>query len=411
MRSYTNRNGDKVEVGKDHLDTAVLIKLQLQKASPSGRCSWRQLVNLMKEEGFDDAENNESYRCLIKDYQKSIGELPQVSEYADMVSDKKIESIKNLVGEIAYEKRNAQNEFRKLNKVRREIIDYTIITEQIRKELSEYDWSKIKFNYELIADGKKKMIVGLSDLHIGALVNIPNVNTYNYEIATQRMQSYLSKVLNIVKLEDISEVNVILLGDAIENPYMHNLAYNCEFTYSEQIIKASDLIIKFLVGLKERVNVTYSGISGNHDRHNSDKKKNLNGDHAVRGINEFVKSFIENSNVERITYEQALGDYEHTLSINGLNVKCVHGDLESINDNNILAKYSSIDGVDYSLVLMGHFHHYWTKEVGINKTICGFGSLKGADDHGKNAKMMSSVSQGVVLIDEDGEYEIRRVRV
>lgn len=410
MRSYTNRKGEKIEVTKEHLDTAVHIKIELQKASPSGRCSWRQLVNMMKEEGFDDAENSENYRCMIKDYQKSIDKLPQVEKYADMVADKKLDSIKNLVGEFAYAKREAQNQFRQLNKVRRDIIDYTLIAEQIREAIANHDWSKLEFKYKPIAKTKNKLIVGLSDLHIGALVDI-GINKYNYEIAQARMQEYLNKVIDVIEKEEVSEVYVILLGDAIENPYMHNLAYNCEFIYSEQLTKASDLIIKFLVQLKEYANVKYAGIGGNHDRVNADKKKNLNGDHAVRGINDYIRSFIENSKVERITYEQAVGDYEHTISLNGLNVKCVHGDLESINDNNTLAKYTSMDGIDYDLVIMGHFHHFWTREVGVDKHIYGFGSLKGADNHGKNAKMISAVSQGIVLIDEDGDYEVRKVKI
>lgn len=410
MRSYTNKKGEKVEVTKEHLDTAVEIKKQLQNASPSGRCSWQQLVKMMKEEGFDDAENSENYRCMIKDYQKSIGELPQVEKYADMIADKKLDSIKNLIGEYAYAKREAQNQFRQLNKIKRDIIDYTLIAEQIRESMALHDWSKIKFKYKPIAKTKKKMIVGLSDLHIGALVDI-GINTYNYDIAVKRMQEYLNKVINVIKKENISDVYVILLGDAIENPYMHNLAYNCEFTYSEQITKASDLIIKFLVGLKEYANVIYAGIGGNHDRINADKNKNLNGDHAVRGINEAVKSFVENSKVKRITYEKAVGDYEHSISLNGLNVKCVHGDLENINDNSILAKYASMDGINYNLVIMGHFHNFWTKEVGVDKHIYGFGSLKGADSHGKNTKMISSVSQGIVLVDEYGDYEVRKIKI
>lgn len=410
MRSYTNRKGDRVEVSKEHLDRAVEIKIELQKASPSGKCSWVQLKKMMEEEGYENAENSENYRQLVKSHQKSIGKLPEVEKYADMVTDKKIDSIKNLVGEVAYTKRETQNYFRQLNKVKRDVIDKTLIAEQIREGVESHDWSKLKFEYKPIIKSGKKMIVGLSDLHVGALIDIA-LNTYNYEVATKRMEEYLNKVIDTIVKEEIEEAYVILLGDAIENPYMHNLAYNCEFTYSEQIIKASDLIIKFLIGLSEYVNVRYAGIAGNHDRTNADKKKNLHGDHAVKGINEAINSFVTNSKAKRITYEHALGDYEHTIAINGIYVKCVHGDLESINDKDILAKYSAMDNIVYTLVIMGHFHHHWSKDIGIDKTIAGFGSLKGADNHGKNAKMLSAVSQGLVIVDEDGDYDVRKVRL
>lgn len=411
MKSYTNRKGEKVEVTKEHLDTAVKIKIELQKASPSGRCSWRQLVKMMEEEGFNDAENSENYRCMIKDYQKSIGELPQVEKYADMIADKKLDSIKNLVGEYAYVKREAQNEFRKLNKVRRDIIDYTLFTEQIANAFNNHDFSHLHFKYKpIVSKTDRKMIVGLSDLHIGALVDI-HLNKYNFEIATARMKDYMNKVIAEAKMQEITDVYLINLGDVIEHPYMHNLAYSCEFPLQEQILMASDLIIKFMMGLAdEKLNVTVAGIAGNHDRLNSDKKKNINGDHAVKGVNQAIKSFIENAKVERIAYQQAK-DYEHSISVNGLNVKFVHGDLDNPRDKNVVAKHSSLDGVDYSLIVMGHYHHFEIIEVGINKAVVVFGSMKGADSYGENGRLVSAPSQGIILVDENGDYEVKQIKI
>jgi hypothetical protein len=76
------------------LQTAVEIKKELQKASPSRRASMKQLVAMMEQEGFHDAESSESYRCMLKSYQKDIGELPEAPKHADMVADNKLESIK-----------------------------------------------------------------------------------------------------------------------------------------------------------------------------------------------------------------------------------------------------------------------------------------------------------------------------
>lgn len=411
MRSYTNKKGERVEVSKEHLDRAVEIKIELQKGSPSGRCSWRQLVDMMKEDGFDNADNTESYRCMIKDYQKSIGELPQVEKYADMIASKKIDSIKNLVGEYAYAKRDAQNQFRQLNKVRRDMIDYTLFVEEIGEAFREHDFSHLHFKYKPVESlNKKKMVVALSDIHVGALIDI-DINRYNYEIAQARMQEYLNKVIYEAKRDEITDIYLIGLGDMIEHPYMHNLAYSCEFTLSEQILMASDLFIKFMMGLADaKLNVTVAGIAGNHDRFNEDKKKSLNGDHAMKGINKAIQSFIENAKIERVTYEQAK-DYEHSVEINGVHIKFVHGDLDNHRDKNIISKHSSLDGVDYSLIVMGHYHHHEIIEVGIEKSVVVFGSLKGADSYGVKNRMVSSVSQGIIKIDEDGEIEIKRIKI
>lgn len=174
---------------------------------------------------------------------------------------------------------------------------------------------------------------------------------------------------------------------------------------------ASDLIIKFMMGLAdEKLNVTVAGIAGNHDRLNSDKKKNINGDHAVKGVNQAIKSFIENAKVERIAYQQAK-DYEHSISVNGLNVKFVHGDLDNPRDKNVVAKHSSLDGVDYSLIVMGHYHHFEIIEVGINKAVVVFGSMKGADSYGENGRLVSAPSQGIILVDENGDYEVKQIKI
>jgi predicted MPP superfamily phosphohydrolase len=409
MRSYTNKEGELITVSKEHLDIAIRIKQELQKASPSRKCAWRTHKQLMEREGFFDSDTNEQYRCMIKAYQKDIGELPEAPKYADMVADSKLESIKELVGEIAYEKRESQHVLRELNKVKRDVIDSTLIAEQIGRAFTAYDWSKVKFSYQPITPSNKKMIVAISDLHIGAVVNT-DVNTYNYEVALRRMNEYLNKVITEIKNNDISEVYLINLGDAVENPYMHNLAFNCEFNASDQIVRATDIIIKAIVALKEHAHVTVAGIAGNHDRYEENKNKSLDGDHVVRAINYSIQSFITNSKVERVTYEQA-DDYEHRVTLNGVNVKFLHGDLDGINDMNLIAKHSALDGIEYHLILMGHYHHHWIKEQGINKTVVGFGTLKGSDGYSKKIRRIVHPSQGIVIIDGEGNYEIKSFKL
>lgn len=415
MRSFTNRNGELIEVSQEHLDIAIKIKKELQNASPSRKCQWNKHKLMMEREGFFDSDTNESYRCLIKDVQKNKGLLPQATKYADMVSDGKLESIKELVGEVAYEKRENQHVLKELNKVKRDVIDFSLIAEQIGHAFKNHDFSSLKMKYspEVVADAfqipKTKMIVGLSDLHIGALVE-SDINTFNYDIAIKRMKEYLEKIVTECKKNHITEVYVMNLGDSIENPYMHNLMFSSEFSMSEQILKASDLIIKFLIGLSEHVSVKVAGIAGNHDRFNEDKKKSLDGDSAIKGINYAIQSFIENANIKKITYVQAK-DYEHSIEMNGIHIKFVHGDLDSMNDNNLIAKHSSLDGVDYSLIIMGHYHHHRIIECGLEKFIVVFGSLKGADSYGAKNRKINSSSQGIVIIHEDGEIEIKRIKL
>lgn len=413
MRSYTNKDGERISVSEEHLNTAIKIKKELQSASPSRKASMKQLVKMMEVEGFNDAEASENYRCLLKAYQKSVGELPEAPKYAEMVAEGTLESIKEIVGEIAYEKRESQHVLKELNRVKREVIDFTLMAKQIDKTLKEYDWSEFKINVEpkSLTEHQKRLIVVLSDLHIGALVNT-DVNTYNFEIAKKRLEKFANKVIKKAEYNNVTHIDVVLCGDAVEHSNMrYGQAFDCEFTYSEQIVRASDVIIKFLTTLtKEGYSVTYAGFAGNHDRA-TDKDKNLNGDHAVRPINHIIKTFIENADLIDLTYVQTK-DYSYALlNINGANFKFVHGDLDSFKDENLVAKHSAIDGVQYDAVIMGHFHHFRQIEVGMGKQIIMFGSLKGSDEYSQKLRRLSIASQGMIIVDVDGDYEAKSVNL
>lgn len=408
MRSYSNKDGQKVEVSQEHLDTVVKIKKELQDASPSRRASWNQIVKMMEEEGFYDAENSEAYRCLVKGYQKSVGELPEVEKHVNLVADSKLISIKNLVGEISHEKRENQHYLREINKGKRELIDFSIIAQEISDTFRNYDYSE--FQLKSIpeienVEGETEMIMCLSDLHIGALVDI-ETNSYNFDVALYRMSTYMSRVVKRAKQNDVKTIHIMNLGDVVEHASMRfSQGYNAEFTFSEQIAKASDLIIKVIMYLaKEGFAVTYAGIAGNHDRI-TDKDKNIDGDHAVRVINHAIQVFITHSQIKNVTYIQAK-DYKHSFSVNGKNFLAVHGDLDSKNDDNLLAKHSLLDGVQYDYILMGHWHRRESREIGDDKFLFISGSTKGADEYSENKlRKKSAPSQMMLTVEDNGVVE------
>lgn len=408
IRSYTNRDGESIELSQEHLDTAVRIKKELQLASPSHKCSWAKHKKMMEEEGFFDSENSERYRILIKNYQKSIGELPEATKYADMVTTSKLESIKQAVGDMAYSKREVQIESRKLNKLQRDLTLYGVIAEEVRdamiNELGTYipEWT-----YEIkLPTSPKRMVVLLSDLHVGAVVVNVNGNSFNYVIAKKRMKKFLHKVVETAKLYGITDIDVVALGDATEHIQMRkSQGYSTEFPLAIQMIKAFELIRDFLVNLTKDFNVTYRGISGNHDRMEGKKDDNVDGDSTMVVINHMVKEFVENTKAPRLEYYESDNIlYSTVLDINGALIKFVHGDLEG-RGNDTLSKHSQMDGVDYTAIVMGHLHHFSVKEVGVNKWQIHFGSIKGIDNYAKKGKFGSSASQGVIIVHEDGELE------
>ena len=407
MRSYTNSDGMSVEVSKEHLDKAIEIKLELQQSSFSRRCNWNQHKKMMEQEGFKDSDKNEQYRCMIKAYQKEVGKLQEVEKYANYVADGKLESIKNLTGEIYYRNEEARKSFLKLSKVKRDLSTTGIAVEELREIfLDDLNIEIPHYVYKpRLSESKNKLIVVLTDIHVGVVVNNMNGNSYNYEIAKKRLDKYKQEILDYCKAFNVNDIYVCNLGDLIENFYMrYNQSQDCEFLMAEQINKATKLIVNFITSLSEYVNVEYEGIAGNHDRSNGNQKENFDGDNGNVIINENIKNFIELTNAEKLTFIDN-GMYAKSIvkEIYGEKIKLIHGDEEGSNDKDKVAKHSTADNTFYKTIVQGHYHNFKTIDENYGRKFVYVGCLMGRNAYSHKMKCDTNASQAIILCREDGQ--------
>lgn len=411
-RSYTNRHGESVEVDSYHLDIAIQIKNELQKASPSGRASWVKHKRMMESEGFEDSENSESYRQMIKSEMMARGVLPSSKQHTELFIENKIQAIKNEIGEIRESKLEAQVEFTKLNRLKRELSKDIVLIEGIERALKNKDFNsppEFKPVFQSSIPGKY-MIACISDLHYGAIVDVEG-RKYDTDIAEKLLMEYAEKVLEIADDNNVEEVFVVNLGDVIEGVYMRTQnAYSAEKTFSEQVADVSEIVIKFLQRLSTSVNVKYAGINGNHDRVSS-KNDNLYSDGAVGMSNKIIETFIRYAGNNRISYVNS-EPYHHIVETNGRKFLFVHGDKTPLKKNSVLAEQSTLYNIQFDALIGGHIHHYTVNEVSEDKYVVTFGSIKGNDEYSlKTIGSSSSRSQGVILVAEDGNYEIKQVKL
>lgn len=365
----------------------------------------------MMKEGFEDSASNESYRQLIKSEQMKNGTITKLEKHVDLIADNKIESIKEMVGELKFSKLEVQAESLAMNRTKRALAKEVVLIEAIERVLGEKDFAEVKFEPFYNPRFKtKKMNACISDLHYGAKVDIEG-NIYNTDVARELLMLYADKLLAIAKMENVEEIRVMNTGDLIEHAYMRNTqAFGVEEVLSKQITDASELIIDFLLKLSQHVKVTYSGINGNHDRINGNKNDSLYGDGAVSISNSIIKVFTQYSD-SGVVFEEA-EPYHHIVQEYGRNFLYVHGDMTPMKKKSILAELSKMYGIDFDAVIGGHIHHFTMTEVGRNQYVVTFGSLKGNDEYTiKTLGVKSSRSQGIVLVDEDGEFEIRKVNL
>lgn len=419
MRSYTNNDSEIIEVSDSHLDTAIKIKLELQAMSPRMRTNWKKHQSMMEDEGFFDSDINESYRCMVKNEQDKRGQLPSAEKRSNMVAENTLDSIKNAVGEMAWQNREIQNSSRKLGSIRRNIIDKGLFIDEVKMEIrnsmSTVEFDKIiNDTFSPIPQAERtnsRLIAVITDWHIGAVVDIDG-NKYNYEIAKQRINSYLNQLYTRALDEGVYRIDIVFQGDAVEHAYMRSSqAYHAEFPLSKQMVKCASLVNALLNELSKQFFVSYCGFAGNHDRLEGDKKKAIDGDNAMVVINEYVKQFIDMSEKDNLVYVQA-SKYNYSMQdVNGINILFEHGDMLKKNDTGKLADRSLRDGISYDAIVYGHFHHFAVIEVGVNKFEIRFGSIKGSDDYTETLGLGSAPSQGIIIVRENGDIKPERILV
>ena len=409
--TYINSEGENVYVSEEHLDRAIEIKEELQKMSPTRRCSWSKHKKMMEQEGFNDSDSNENYRCLVKRYQKSKGRLKTAKQHAELVADSKLNSIKQSIGEMNSAKLDLQEQGRQVRKLIRSANKDAILIEEIRDALSKtpITMSRNPVRLQSVEDAyaNRSMIVCLSDIHYGAHVDIAE-NYYDTKVAAQLLREYAGKVIDTIKKEHVTRVDIVNLGDIIEHAYMRNQnLYDSEETLSEQIVNVTRLIIDFLQDIRDVVElVSYRGISGNHDRMQGDKNSNLNADTAVNISNQIIKMWIKMSGSD-IDYIDC-DNYFTSLTLNSYRFAFVHGDRNNLNKQTTLAELGELHDEHYDAVIGGHLHRYSLAEVGNNRYQAIFGSIKGMDDYSMKLGRKASRSQGIILIDDYG-FDIRKV--
>lgn len=411
--SYRNKCGETVKITEEHLKTAYRIKNELANATASGRVNWNEHKRQMEANGFFDSENSNIYRNLINDYDRELTKLNKTKEILN--SDEPLVAIEAQLGRVAYSKRELQKRTAEFNKIKRELTDQSIIAKEIGETFADafasgiFDIRAEKTLAPRVKSGQSKaLVVPISDWHIGALVDVPN-NKYNFEIAGRVIEELATEVFIKQQLTNAKEVHVVNLGDIVEHITMrYAQAYGVEFTLSEQIVRATTLLIKFLQylenGLPTDVRITFAGISGNHDRMESDKNKQVYGDSVATAVYYGVENFLTLSN-SRIEYINAYDKYSHRLEVNGKWIKFIHGDMDGIKNKDLLGKHCSYDGINYSLILSGHIHHNFMLEVGQNKYQVSVGSIKGADEYSDKLRALASKSQTIVTVEEDGNFK------
>lgn len=272
-----------------------------------------------------------------------------------------LDEIKEIIGELDIKKQEVRNKTNQLNRIKRKFIKTIEISNDLKETIHNEIDNFPQFDFQPIKSNKEnKLIVVISDFHVGYVINNYKGNSYNYQIARKRLGFFLGEIINVCNLYDIEDIVVVNCGDSVENSYMRqNQSYECEFDLSQQIVKATQLIFQFITDISKFANVEYYSVGGNHNRLNGLKDANLEGDNSNVIITEMLKSFVELSGNQRIV----IGDTDYkddscVFNVNNLSFKAIHGDNRVRESKKLYDSEMSMDNSRYDCILRGHDHNF-----------------------------------------------------
>lgn len=356
------------------------------------------------------------YDSLRKSQQTPFGTVA-ATQYLLMKNDNKspMEQVREVLGEQYIVKRQIHNDRLKLNKIKRDLVPSITVAEELKQYMIENNFSITvpEYMYEPIIDNSEyTMICHITDWHIGYVINNCNGNYFNWEIANERVNKYISECKKYIHMYGIKKVYLISTGDMIEHCYMRNdQEHSCEFLQSMQIAKVEKLLYRLIVALAKDCQVIYGGIAGNHDRMSGDKKKNYEGDNANVLITENLKDMIDITESVRVSFiDTRYTDSEINIEINGLSCKFIHGDKYK-NDKNNFAKIISSDNQFFDLIFSGHLHNFSVNSENHGRYIISTGCLSGFNDYSKNMQCSTDASQTIVILGDSKVEMIKDIRL
>ena len=288
-----------------------------------------------------------------------------------------------------------EEELNKLGRLKRDFAKSVEISNDIKESLGEELKNISLFNFERIeGTSEYKLIIQLSDLHIGYIIKNYKGNTYNYEILRKRLAEIIREAKKICDMYDITEVIVVNTGDVIEHVAMRETqqAFECEFNLSQQILKAIKTLYEFVTTVSEFANVRFISVGGNHSRASGSKNANIQGDNSnIVILGALQMLFAENERVEVVEIDEI--DDSCEFEVNGLKFLALHGDNRPADCKKLF------DSENVDVILRGHFHNFnvATQDNGGYVITCG--SAFGYNPYSKKSiGATAQASQTLILV-------------
>lgn len=310
-----------------------------------------------------------------------------------------------------YLRRNNRNNYRMLNEVES-------ICDELINRLDEVKFDIPKITQVKEKKEKKTALLCLSDLHAGTLINGDcESNCYDYHILSRRLKKYVTKAIDTMKKNDVTNVIVCGLGDFVSSPRRVDELLGQVSSVSNSLLIVVTIIEQILFELCSNFeNVTYTSVIGNESRFSASGVPSPINWHEQELYSNFdflqyiTLKHILDGKIKNLKFKDADTPLKSLIEIpidNGetYNVCIAHGHaMKSLKDGaeDVYLKSYIEEGKRADICIVGHFHH-----------LCVYSSGKlivTATPMRNNVYAFSTIGtkghafQNLILINNDGSY-------
>ena len=353
-----------------------------------------ELMNEVSGENWNEAR----WRRTIQNYLEIQGYLNQ--ENPTGVNQDVLQEIEDQKLELEKEKIRMRDKKRELNNKLRRMARLENLEDYLKETVEEFEPIELDNVKKNKKDSDKELLVGLNDWHIGMSIN-SKFNTFNKEIAIERLSKLQQKTMDKVLKEDIQTIHIANLGDLIHGLIHGGARVSSEENTIEQVITASEMVKGFIKPFLDLgIQVEYYNICGNHSRIVANKSESGGEEESFEKL---ILTIVDTA-FSRYSNYNSTGSEFGMIEVNIKNEKVVlaHGHLDK--GNGIVNKLPQMLGYPPTLVLTGHFHSESIKDYGVTTHIIS-GALCGSDDYATNLRLAGKPSQKILVITDDGIEE------
>lgn len=306
--------------------------------------------------------------------------------------EEKTEKLKQDLYKQQVKTRDHMNEYRTLLRKDARIDTMKELIKEAAKPLPKLDYEK-DIDYEAAPDTEAVLL--LSDFHIGDQFN-NFYNKFNIEIARRRVHEVVEKTIEYCNRLGVSRLNVLNLGDLIENDLHVTGRIIQEVDAVEQGMIAAEVMAEALARLNEAVpEVIYRSCLDNHSRYIMDYKAAKDEESIVKMIDWWLQERLKDSDIVFAGDELDRHVGMFTL-INGDRFVFAHGHEVSV--NLCVQTYTAATRSYIKYVALGHWHSTKMKTF-LNSKVFVNGSLKGLDNFSEKHGLFGEPEQTLLVFE------------